>query len=263
MFLKENKVYWTRDYGMFKDLPGNRQVNESHIRNLMAAMRIKQLPIPVIVNFKMQVIDGQHRLEACKRLGLAVPYVIGKDLTLTDVHTTNSISKNWSFVDYLKGYAKEGLSEYVQALAFYEEFKMGQQASLFLWTGKHSSATAERNNQVEKFEKGKLKITDIDKCYEIAYAIKDLKGMFNTEINISKSSSMIAIIEMMKNENFNFDRLVGKIQSDAKKILKSVTGSRSPNEWRDAYQRVYNYNVRKQSNRVVFWERDSVTGRIK
>ena len=87
--------------------------------------------------------------------------------------------------------------------------------------------------------------------------------MFNAEINISKSSSIISLIEMMKNERFEFDRLVTKIQSDAKKILKSVTGSRSPNEWRDAYQRVYNYNIRKQSNRVVFWERDNVTGKIK
>ena len=61
-----NQVIKTNDYNTFKVMPGNRPVNKLHVRRLSKSMEEKHLMSPILVNEKMQVIDGQHRLEAQK-----------------------------------------------------------------------------------------------------------------------------------------------------------------------------------------------------
>lgn len=68
------KIFHTREYRKFKLIKGNRIVDENHVRALMKSMRNKDLLIPIAVNSKMEVLDGQHRLEARKRLAYDVPY---------------------------------------------------------------------------------------------------------------------------------------------------------------------------------------------
>ncbi len=71
--MKINKTY---NYDKFGDLDGNRKLNQSNLNWIIESMRKKYNPIPIIVNKKMQVIDGQHRLEACRRLNLPVFYLV-------------------------------------------------------------------------------------------------------------------------------------------------------------------------------------------
>ena len=74
---KETVVKTTRDYEVFKKLKGNRDVTESQVEKVIKSIKtIGLLPNPVIVNENMEVVDGQARVEACKRLGLAVPYMV-------------------------------------------------------------------------------------------------------------------------------------------------------------------------------------------
>ncbi|WP_338400098.1 ParB N-terminal domain-containing protein [Clostridium perfringens] len=80
---------------------GNRNLNDRNFRKLLRSMTEKQLVIPILVNGEFEIIDRQHRFEACKQLCYPVDYYIEKDYQIDDVKRANLISCNWNFDDYL------------------------------------------------------------------------------------------------------------------------------------------------------------------
>ena len=79
------KVYETTDYNMFRTLDGNRLVRDSHVRNLVDAIRKNDMKLPLIVNKKMEILDGQHTLAAKKLLKKVVQYIIRERLGIKEV----------------------------------------------------------------------------------------------------------------------------------------------------------------------------------
>ncbi len=116
MNLENMCVQMTTEYETIKHIVGNRLVNPSHVETLKISMTEKQLLIPAIVNEKMQVIDGQHRLQACIELDLPFYYVIVDGYGLEDVQRMNTNMKNWTTLDFMQTYLdlyKAGHKEYV------------------------------------------------------------------------------------------------------------------------------------------------------
>ena len=66
------KILSTYEYDKFKKIKGNRKINFKNLGKIINSMSKKQLVIPILVNEKFEVIDGQHRLQACIELGLPV-----------------------------------------------------------------------------------------------------------------------------------------------------------------------------------------------
>ena len=75
-------IHRTTNYDMFGYFEGNRALNDSHVRNLMESLTERQLAVPIVVDELYRVGDGQNRLEACKKLGIPVYYMIIPGLTL-------------------------------------------------------------------------------------------------------------------------------------------------------------------------------------
>ena len=71
-----NKFFETTDYSKFKKTRGNRPVDEAHVQQLKKLIEEKDLYDPIRVNKNMEVIDGQHTLEARKQLDLKIPFII-------------------------------------------------------------------------------------------------------------------------------------------------------------------------------------------
>ena len=119
-------TYKTKEYGMFKSITGNRDISERNVKGIMKNIRDHGLkPTIVIVNENMEVIDGQHRIEALKRLNLPVYYQIHKGLTLEDCIAMNTSATVWNCKDYIDSYAEIGNSNYVELKrlsALYPEF---------------------------------------------------------------------------------------------------------------------------------------------
>lgn len=53
-------IYETYDYSLFNLIGGNRLINVLNYKKLMKSIDEKQLLIPILVNEKMEIIDGQH-----------------------------------------------------------------------------------------------------------------------------------------------------------------------------------------------------------
>lgn len=99
-----NKVYRTNDLSTFKTLPGNRVPNLQHINRLIYSINKYGMKCnPILVNERLEVIDGQHRLEAAKSANTFVYYIIVNGYNLTEVHTLNLNQKNWAKSDYMEG----------------------------------------------------------------------------------------------------------------------------------------------------------------
>lgn len=120
--LSSEKMYVTTDYDSFQRVIGNRRVLEERVTKILASMdKIGYIPIPIIVNEKMEVIDGQGRLEACKRRGLPVNYIIRPGLRIEDCITMNINVTPWNLMDFILCYAEIGNSSYKYLQKLYEE----------------------------------------------------------------------------------------------------------------------------------------------
>lgn len=119
----ETVIQQTEDLSIFKMLPHNRPVVQSHVIRLAASMaeRPHLRPArPVLVNEQMQVIDGQHRLKGSELNGQAVFFMVVPGLTISDARLLNALQRTWSLLDYAYSYASSKVPAYVQFVKTYE-----------------------------------------------------------------------------------------------------------------------------------------------
>lgn len=113
----------TTDYSIFKFLPHNRPVVQSHVIRIAGSMaeRPHLRPArPVLCNEKMQVIDGQHRLKGSELNGQSVFFMVVSGLTIDDARLLNALQRTWSLLDYAYSYASSKVPAYVQFVKTYE-----------------------------------------------------------------------------------------------------------------------------------------------
>ena len=120
------KVYTTKDYSIFRRLVGNRDIPESRISKIVESIQtIGWVRNPIIVNEKMEVIDGQGRLTALQRLGMPVEYVIAEGAGNKECIYMNMNMVNWKLPDFIKSYAEQGNTNYQRLLALMEKYVGG------------------------------------------------------------------------------------------------------------------------------------------
>lgn len=97
------KLQKTSDYKKFKYLPWNRDIDATKLKELTKKMSLNNLSkdLPILVNKKFQVLDGQHRLEVCKKLKLPVWYRVADKVTINDIAFMQTNAK-WRPMDYVK-----------------------------------------------------------------------------------------------------------------------------------------------------------------
>ena len=133
-----NKIYRSSDYDMFGNFEGNRETNECHVKNLMESFSENQIPVPIVVDHKFRVGDGQNRLEACKRLGIPVYYMIIPVLTLEDVKKLNSNVKSWTWQQHMESFIDLGYEDYITYKEFFNSYELNHTECMQLLLG-HTS----------------------------------------------------------------------------------------------------------------------------
>ena len=117
-------VYATTNYKQFKSIKGNRDVLPSRVARIAESIdRIGVRMVPIVVNEKMEVIDGQGRLEAIRESGKPVYYVIDKNAGVDECRWLNIGCKNWSLYDFVKSYAELGNEDYKCLRGLFDEYQ--------------------------------------------------------------------------------------------------------------------------------------------
>jgi len=125
------KVGVTKDYEMFQFLDSNRQPNDRIVSKLEESIKQNGVQIPIIVNQQKQIVDGQHRFWALRRLGYKVPFIISQTWK-EDKHTIeiNNTGSRWNALDYANYAAVNGNLDVDEALKISRQWEKETQKKL-------------------------------------------------------------------------------------------------------------------------------------
>ena len=106
---KDCKVRCTENYDLFKVMDKNRDID--HVKKIIKSIKkVGYVAVPIIVNERMEIIDGQNRCEACRELGLPIYYIVIAGLDIIHCRSLNIGQSNWKMKDYIKSYSVEDIS---------------------------------------------------------------------------------------------------------------------------------------------------------
>lgn len=162
-------IKYEKELGRFKFFERNRSVDEGHVKRLMRSIQKgNHLHLsPIIVTSKFEVVDGQHRLEAAKKLNLGVYYIVDDAFNFDTLVQLNTSSKKWGVNDYINYWAKAGKKDYKDVMRVAEKYGVFPQSILYWVIGTRSLGTGGRLVQ-----EGELKF-EMDKLIEAGF----LEGM--------------------------------------------------------------------------------------
>lgn len=186
MIKKLGEVYETRDFGMFKVINGNRKDIQRRKNKVKKSVEsVGYIPAPIIVNEKMEVIDGQARLAYCKEYDVPIAYFVVDGLTVDDCIAMNISATNWGVMDYISSYADRGYPSYVLATKLISNSPYSIRPSLWALLLKNSYNT---NDEIQN---GTL---DVDEAaYERAIAIIEYWKRFDDIITNRKAEFLMAL----------------------------------------------------------------------
>lgn len=156
------QIKQTSDYNQFKYLPANRTILKFKVQQLITSIEKKPYLValrPVLVNERMEVVDGQHRLQACQALELPVYYIVSKGLTLQDAQVLNTVQTPWKFRDYAISYSALGNRHYLLFNEFVSKYNLSPSSMLPYLTGS-GAARLHRDFQLGKFEIPNAKLSE-------------------------------------------------------------------------------------------------------
>lgn len=167
-------VYQTYNYDLFKRIKGNRELNKTNLKKLIESSKVKQLEIPITVNEKMEIIDGQHRFNAWRTLELPIIFQIKHGYGIEDVQIANSVSLTWKLINFLDMHLKDGNKNYEFLNEIFEKENVG----VSIIKKVISKITKKKNIQIEEeLKAGVFEMSPCEKLElkEFMYALKDFR----------------------------------------------------------------------------------------
>ena len=230
--MSNNKIYSTTQYGVFNKLRGNRAVNELHVRKLVEAIKEKDLQIPIIVDHDMNVLDGQHRLDAYKIVGNPISYIVKDKFELQDVRNVNSVNRKWTLTEYLMSYCKLGKKDYQLLEWFHRTYEFGIAECVAMLNGKGYTNV----NILKEFRKGEFVIDDLEQGKTWAKNINACGEYFQY---YKKATFIKAMLSAMKDKTFSFKIFFKRLSNNSSKLKNQ--GSR--NDFIVNIERLYNHGT--------------------
>lgn len=246
------QIHKTTNYGLFKVVKGNRQLNKGHLNNLsVSIMRNNLLEFnPIMVNKKMEVVDGQHRLEVAKRNGLPIYYIIAEKSNLNDVQALNSAQKSWSMQDYIDSFIAKGNENYEILDLFVKTYDLPISTGVSLLSGHNGGR---EHAVMQHFKLGEFVVTSVKTAEDYAHKLNDLRVF--CEPGIGKTAYFIraAINVYKKNVNnplFSHDQLIKKLSVWTNISNKKIIRYGAEKDYLRLFEEVYNFKSKAEYVRL-------------
>lgn len=218
MVKKDNvvkEVYSTSDYSKFKTIVGNREVDDGHVSRIVREFEEVGQLNPIIVNSDFEVVDGQHRLEACKKSKRNVEYIIVDNDSLKAVLSINNVNKKWNVMDYISNHATLGNEDYSYLKNHFEEHDGTMYHIPITVLMKFMSGDLSINNSTS------YSISTVQKGHFTIYnkeGFEELFSMYQLIIDALKFDKAlprelsIPIMAIVSHKNFDLLRFINKIK---------------------------------------------------
>lgn len=244
-----NQVNSTNDYSIFTKIEGNRVVNKLHVERLKTSFKKKYLLSPIIVNQRYEIIDGQHRFNAAKSLGLPVNFIITNGYGLKEVQILNTNMKNWKKEDYLQAYCDLGYDEYLKMKQFRIDFPyfgiaIAEQLLTNTVDGVNNRGFVAKINgktagKLRNFQEGELKISNLNLAYENAEKIMMFKPYYD---GFNRKTFVAAMIGMFKHQNYNHSQMIQKVKNNP----TALTNCSTVTQYKILFEEIYNFRSREK-----------------
>jgi len=228
------KIWIARDYSKFVLSELNR--DPSHYRKVLESIKTNDYTQyqPILVDKKMNIVDGQNRFLACKELGLPIYFIISREIHIYAAADINQASKNWSMQDFVQHYSKRGKENYTKMLDLCAKY--GQRISTIAQFGKYSNGV---NSHTENVKRGDFYFrddVDIDGFFSHL-------ATFQKYYSFSKNDRFVkALLKMYMHKDYSVDvmenklRIASGIVNDQPKVDLMLS----------ELLKLYNYKQRKQ-----------------
>lgn len=239
-------VYAETDYTQFKSLDENRSVRESRVKRLMESIEEGEVLNPIVVNQEMEIIDGQGRFEAKKRLGLPIYYVVDKNADIEDCRRMNAFNTKWTMMDYIRSYARGGNENYQRLLSVAKEFNRSATVVTNLTGMKNMVSTG--GETVNYLKSGALEFSaeDMERTRLYLRQMNEILEALNCPDKVSKPFATACRI-VMGHKDYNHATMIKNCKQNRAMF---VTMTRSQDQVKE-FEDIYNYRLRKQ-NMIFF-----------
>lgn len=236
-----NAIKKTSNYSQFKYFKTNRNIREAFVLTLKRSIQKKNLLHlnPIIVNEKMEIIDGQHRLKAAQDLNLPIYYLVDEGLGFEDILLLNANVVKWSTHEYLEAYIKLGLKGYLDLKKFCNKHNLSI-------TNGAAVLTLEKENvslraPYSLFKEGSFEIKNEALSEKFMLFVKKANP-FLLENVFSDRDYLRGMWQIYSNDDIDKDILLKKLARYPRKIYRAVTSRGYLRQLEDAY----NYQARGQ-----------------
>lgn len=181
----------SKDYSKFKFIDTNRAIktNQSLESSLKTFGWLKSRPM--VVNPKLEVLDGQHRLLIARKLNIPIYYAIeqtaNRDQDENVIITLNKTQRGWNLTDYIQHHASKGVGFHQEVKSFEEEHRLGISNSIVLCCAakQGTAATAIRDGKDLRLNsKRKAAASFISGCSQLSFSktkvfVEAVKGLYS------------------------------------------------------------------------------------
>ena len=241
-------VMKSSDYEKFSILEQNRVVNDKHVNELVVSIQNNGQLTPIIVNEKFEIIDGQHRFDACKILKQSVMYLISYKTSINEVILMNNTQKSWKLHDYLRCFSDKKWDNheiYQKVDKFMREHNLKLSTCIVLLsegTGSGNSlgnAVSLQGQGLISFKKGIYRIGNLTRAQAIAKILSEIKA-FAPDL-VGSDRFCRSYCKLSLEPKWNHNSAVYQI----KKYRRKYDGASSKEEALQGLLAVYNYNQLK------------------
>ena len=149
------EIKTTTNYCQFKKLSGNRQTDLQRVLRIQDSIeRIGWVSNPIIVNENLEIVDGQGRFEALRRLNMPVEYIVIPGANINHCRVMNDVNKPWYGREFIQSFAETGDEGYKLLWQCMTQFSVDARTVLHL--------AGKRDSQEKKIKSGELLFTRQD-----------------------------------------------------------------------------------------------------
>jgi len=136
-------IFKTKNYKQFNLVTFNRKLNHSLVKNIVDSITKYGYfdGKPIIVDKDFNIIDGQHRFEACKEMKLPIYYTITNVDPQEAMIALNANQIAWKMIDYVRSWADSGVKCYKDLVAFDKVHSFGITNSVLIYFDSSSDKT--------------------------------------------------------------------------------------------------------------------------
>lgn len=245
--LTNGQVKSTTEYHLFSHLDENRDINQNYVKLLAASIsESNNLHLkPIIVTEDLEVIDGQHRLEAAKILELPIFYVVDENYNPKNLIDLNNLQRGWAPDDYINYWITQGNEEYSKLRDFMKDIGFKTRIVMH-WLSKDSSRA------MVAFKRGAFKFQisheKLDALFSTKRLMDYLKSVqFKQTTIYNQSSFHRACRDFFMNVLVEKDRFFEKLEQ----VHFKITYTPSFSEYLDQLVDIYNYDQKKHRIKVI------------